>query len=604
MDIHDSKMDTPDSKMDIHDSKMDTPDSKMDIHDPKMDIHDSNPVKWIYANPKMDIHDPKMDIHDSKWKYSILKMDIRDPKMDIHDLEQPKENKLVLEKPKENNLVLEKPRENNLVLEKPKENNLVLEQPKENKLAIIFSGLLQDVITGKINSIEDAICKIRINYEEKNVFTNIKEKNGFTNIKKKNIILLNFDDETMRPVLNIEDKYMEIIKKWYDNCNLLFDVEETGVLVPENITIQEVSCILFKDINYNHKEEYLNNYVPLIINNIISKRNIKDLEKKILVNTLLVSDKYTNEIKTSNNNLKIKELSISVPENINSSCVKDITNKKTLAMNYFMDREILYSEATFKIIEEGNLSNNNVSNGEPVAYNNEYDCLKPIFSENSQNVTKTKTENKTNSIYVLINDKFLQTITIKNPNQNELYTIKNHSEFGFINLFSFVTEYDDIINFIERELNTISFNDVEDVNKKLLYISQYIELSNKQNNSNRMVTTEENLVKNIINYKYTINGDINYKMKASSLYDIIINSNYVKFNIDQDKINGFRNRLSKYLKDLGLLKKRYNDGFYYYGIVEKQPFYHINDEFSFSRFIDIEPTSKLSNLKYNYLNEF
>jgi hypothetical protein len=38
--------------------------------------------------------------------------------------------------------------------------------------------------------------------------------------------------------------------------------------------------------------------------------------------------------------------------------------------------------------------------------------------------------------------------------------------------------------------------------------------------------------------------------------------------IDKTKMPGFRNRLSTYLKDLGLQKKRYNDG-YYYGIVPK-----------------------------------
>jgi hypothetical protein len=84
-----------------------------------------------------------------------------------------------------------------------------------------------------------------------------------------------------------------------------------------------------------------------------------------------------------------------------------------------------------------------------------------------------------------------------------------------------------------------------------------------------MVSSEENLVKKYLNSKYTFDDDINHKMKASSLYDIIINSKVVK--IDNDKLAGFRTRLSKYLKDIGLKKKRYNDGFYYYGIVEKNP---------------------------------
>ena len=32
---------------------------------------------------------------------------------------------------------------------------------------------------------------------------------------------------------------------------------------------------------------------------------------------------------------------------------------------------------------------------------------------------------------------------------------------------------------------------------------------------------------------------------------------------------GFKNRLSNYLKELNLQKKRYSDGYYYYGIVKK-----------------------------------
>ena len=39
--------------------------------------------------------------------------------------------------------------------------------------------------------------------------------------------------------------------------------------------------------------------------------------------------------------------------------------------------------------------------------------------------------------------------------------------------------------------------------------------------------------------------------------------------IDKTKLAGFKNRLSNYLKELNLQKKRYSDGYYYYGIVKK-----------------------------------
>jgi hypothetical protein len=500
------------------------------------------------------------------------------------------------------------------------------EKPQEVNLAEIVTSVLQDVLTGKIASIENVIGKLRITYEEKNVFTNIK---------KRHIMLLNFEDDTMRPVLKIEDKYMDIIQKWYEDCDLLIDIEETNVSIPENITVQDVSGILFQDINYNYKEEYLNNYMPLIINNIISKRSIKDLERKYFVkpannhslekvfkyrsSPALSIIKHDNEdISDSQENTKLKDLGVVIPANINPSFTKELdepnktktailsptsvspwfsssvgSNDPEILNKYILDNphnhksneviEIQSYNNTFSSLDDSNI---------PKSYTDEYDCLHPKFSDNcalvNEIVVEQNTKSKSESIYVLINDKFLQTLTIKNPDQNVMYIIRNHPEFGFIKLFNYATNNADIIHFIEREFDKVSFNDIEEVNKKLLMTSQYIDFSIKQNDANIIASTEENLVKKYLNSKYSITDDITNKMKASTLYDIIINSNAVK--IDSDKISGFRTRLSKYLKDLGLQKKRYNDGFYYYGIVEKHPIiYHANVR-------DGKPTIELSEI--------
>ena len=50
--------------------------------------------------------------------------------------------------------------------------------------------------------------------------------------------------------------------------------------------------------------------------------------------------------------------------------------------------------------------------------------------------------------------------------------------------------------------------------------------------------------------------------------------------IENDKMSGFRTRLSKYLKDIGLKKKRYNDGFYYYGIVDRMNKFNLDNNSS------------------------
>jgi len=67
-------------------------------------------------------------------------------------------------------------------------------------------------------------------------------------------------------------------------------------------------------------------------------------------------------------------------------------------------------------------------------------------------------------------------------------------------------------------------------------------------------------VKTFISCNYNITDDINDKMKASELFNEIY-----KFLKIEEKIN-IRNKLTNFLLDIGLKKKRYNDGIYYYGL--------------------------------------
>ena len=513
----------------------------------------------------------------------------------------------------------------------------VVEKTKQDNLAEILTSVLQEVLHGKLNSVENIIGKLRVEFEEKNVITSTK---------KRNIILLNFEDDTMRPVLKIDEKYMTIIEKWYNDCDLLIDIEETNVSIPEVITSQDVIGVLFQDINYKFKDEYLNSYIPLVIDKIISQRIIKCFENKYFNKISTTTHQYPIEINNYNNFVEeqiysvigdniLSDMGIIIPEDIKSQPLNSPNDKNTLHQNNISpwnltyDSKRIYPENFIKkhILDD----NKNVSSDEsneilpynnffntfynftlfdnsedeiiPVeCYNSQYNTLYPNFFDNCiiiDNIDYKKVEEKNiSSIVVLINDKFLQTLTIINPNQDMLHIIKNYSEFGFYELFGITTNNNDIVNFIEREFNKAHFNDIDEVNKKLIVTSQYIQFSNKHNHSNNIASSEENQVKTFFNCKYTIDDDIHHKIKASTLYDIIINSKVVK--IDNDKITGFRTRLSKYLKDIGLQKKRYNDGFYYYGIVEKgnKNFIHTSDN---NKHINID---ELEKQRYEDLKSF
>ena len=109
--------------------------------------------------------------------------------------------------------------------------------------------------------------------------------------------------------------------------------------------------------------------------------------------------------------------------------------------------------------------------------------------------------------------------------------------------------YSEIIKYIEDEWSNKTFNNIEEINDKLNVTSKYIDYLNKHN-KNTTYSTEESMIKEFFNSKYEIDDDINHKIKASIIYNIVIDANKHLFNTSN--IAGFRNRLSVYLKNMNL----------------------------------------------------
>ena len=355
--------------------------------------------------------------------------------------------------------------------------------------------------------------------------------------KLKKIILLTHEDDTTVPVLEIEKQYMDCILSWYERCNLILDIEFTYIDVPDSISEENLESVLYKPMNYAYKDEFVNSYIPLMFKTIIANNTLEQFEEKFNIQNK-IQEQCT---KTK----QVVNLGIITPTNLQSELYNDIcisSNKSAIDDGYE---------------EYNNVTTNHCST---------------FFAYNSEIVEETfdsKNQNSGNSIIlVLLNVKQLQTIVVENGNEDENYTIQNYPEFGFTRLFGLLTDNPQIVEFVRHEFNQMQFNDIDEVNKRLSVTSQYIDFSNKHTKASLDTLNEEKQVKTYILNSYTISDDINHKMKASVLYDIIINSMCVFIN--PSKLNGFKNRLSKYLKDIQLSKKRYNDGYYYYGIQLKQ----------------------------------
>jgi hypothetical protein len=499
---------------------------------------------------------------------------------------------------------------------------------------------------GAMSNIRDEQSKIIMNKKSTNN-QNIKSESEYIPIKKNNIfenktdntknyekiqiILLNFEDDTFKPVIKICDKNIEIINKWYETCQQIMDIEETNINVPDVIKDKDIAGILYKNINCKHKDLFIYSYFPKILNNITLQNKIRSMESQMSVANICNCKTHEPTVSVNKKIQSLSDLNILIPKNMvytdnyfymkgNNKMMCPKYKKSIIAANnYYIknnnteatkkslesigcydklnnDIEVLktikkeenirefgpcniFSEKAYETNSESHniLTNNScqiINENGYSCYNAEYDILHPPFGLSCQlldhlNTSSSCIKDSNRLIIVLINVMFLQTIVIVDPDLLTIETIFENGEYGFIELFTFKTNNDEIETLIQKQFNTTIFNNIEELNQTLSSTSQLIDLiGNKQTNTEPLLE-EEKTVKYYFKQYFEISDDVNTKMKASTLYDIIINSQNI-CKIDKSKLSGFKNRLSNYLKELGLQKKRYNDGYYYYGIVKRE----------------------------------
>jgi len=502
----------------------------------------------------------------------------------------------------------------------------IITSDKSQQNKILLASLLYHINQRK--------AKQQINNEKKHMIT----KNKYTNEELVSIIeqntdntelvLINFEDDTFRPVIKINEKYINIIKKWYETCNQLIDIEDTDIIIPKEININDISMILFKNMNCKHKDVFINEYIPKILNYIVLQNKIFNIESEMCISVLTTTSKVS--IKKTQT---LDELGITIPDNINYTeeyfykkdkkisnyQVKKEPKSKPKLDNIgeisFNKKNDLHSKMLQKIDEDIDgcitirrdnldlldiskiMSGNSIHKVQPrvqvqpdkysiiqylnddglTAYNNDVYGGGNYFSLEEEKAEKYENEYKEDLtkfklIIVLINvinPLFFQTVTIVDPDLDTLTSVFEYTEYGFIELFTIKTDNDEIELFINKQYNGNIYNNSTEINESLVSTSQYIEFSNNKLNNNKQLLEEEKSVKHYLNTYYNITNDIEHKIKAKVLYDTLIKEKLCV--IDKTKLAGFKNRLSNYLKELNLQKKRYSDGYYYYGIVKKEP---------------------------------
>jgi hypothetical protein len=159
-------------------------------------------------------------------------------------------------------------------------------------------------------------------------------------------------------------------------------------------------------------------------------------------------------------------------------------------------------------------------------------------------------QNKYNKILVY-NDNSHMSFIIDNPDKYDLQLLESNI-CGYKKYFEF--ENNEIDSNINITLISLFHEKYFDDEKSLIEkIDSFKELFNIDDSLKRDIKT-------FILTNYNITNIINDKMKATDLFNEIY-----KFLKIEEKIN-IRNKLTNFLLDIGLKKKRYNDGIYYYGL--------------------------------------
>jgi len=115
----------------------------------------------------------------------------------------------------------------------------------------------------------------------------------------------------------------------------------------------------------------------------------------------------------------------------------------------------------------------------------------------------------------------------------------------------------DIIKHLKQHFHKKIYDSVDDVKKKLDAFSLLYNTPTDTNN-------EKKQVKAYIEYNYTLSNDPEHRMRANDLYHEL----KLYLCVENNKL--FKVRCAIYLAELGLTKKRYSDGYYFYGISKKE----------------------------------
>jgi hypothetical protein len=355
--------------------------------------------------------------------------------------------------------------------------------------------------------------------------------------------------------IDIIDKVTNI----YINMEILAEIIETPFTVTEkefNILIDICGKNIPIKENAN-KDNILYNKIITDFFKILEFSKIKD---------------YWNELKTTNLTITKNQFEHSGLWNIeksreqivtnvsNSDNVKSTSTRKDNALKTPLFEENKYEKGE-PVPFTGSefycdLNNNDGSYLTNINNNFKYIDDKELVSNNLAYIYHT---------YILYNSLYNVSIILKKEEQEIIdIIIKDFPEFIVVDKIDELTEEN--YNLLYKFFNNKIFSSITDLQDKVKSLKNLYDIDIKDNNNDiGKKYSEKDEVLMIINKTYEQNNNSNDKLKASEIYTLI--ENY--FPLFKGNLT-FRKRVSGYLIETGLSRKRVSDGIYYYGLKKKE----------------------------------
>lgn len=173
---------------------------------------------------------------------------------------------------------------------------------------------------------------------------------------------------------------------------------------------------------------------------------------------------------------------------------------------------------------------------------------------------------KDNITYILWNNTYSIAIVYEDKHDVILQIDRNKGEWEIVHTLTPANF--DIIGMCSSVFHRKTFESIRAVRDKVGYLKNFLSINeetDQTSNQTNNTSIQKNTVLSYIQSNYDISKDNNQKVRATDVYKSFCNN----FHIDYTNESTFKKKLIGHLLELGVVKKRFSDGYYFCGITHK-----------------------------------